>query len=399
MSSSDEESVTPEGEDEEVTDLSNSDVCTKYQEASKIVNLCLSGLVEQCVAGAKVVDLCQFGTTIMEAAVEKLYTKQKQLEKGVAFPVCISVNDIVCNHSPLASEELDALKDGDVVKMDLGCHLDGYISVAAHTVVVGGADAYSKLDGKSNLGTVATAAYNAMLVACNTISAGNTNDAVTKAVERVAKSYGVNSISSVRMHQMKRFVLDGVKEVALRDPTPEELEEGEEKVPDCTFEQGEVYAVDVCMSSGEGKARVGAERITVYKRNVETQYKLKMKASRALLTQVDKKYPTLPFTLRDFEDERSAKMGVTECLNHGLLTPYPSLHEYDGQVAHFKCTVLLLPSGTTKVTGLPLPSYFTTDKQPDEETTAVLKAIEEQEAKKAKKKAAKKKKKKAAGGS
>jgi hypothetical protein len=36
-----------------------SDVCTKYQEASKIVNLCLSGLVEQCVAGAKVVDLCQ----------------------------------------------------------------------------------------------------------------------------------------------------------------------------------------------------------------------------------------------------------------------------------------------------------------------------------------------------
>jgi curved DNA binding protein len=238
-----------------------------------------------------------------------------------------------------------------------------------------------------------------MLVACNTISAGNTNDAVTKAVERVAKSYGVNSISSVRMHQMKRFVLDGVKEVALRDPTPEELEEGEEKVPDCTFEQGEVYAVDVCMSSGEGKARVGAERITVYKRNVETQYKLKMKASRALLTQVDKKYPTLPFTLRDFEDERSAKMGVTECLNHGLLTPYPSLHEYDGQVAHFKCTVLLLPSGTTKVTGLPLPSYFTTDKQPDEETTAVLKAIEEQEAKKAKKKAAKKKKKKAAGGS
>ena len=285
------------------------------------------------------------------------------------------------------------------MKMDLGCHLDGYISVAAHTVVVGGADGYSSLEDKTASGNVATAAYNAMLVACNSISAGNTNEVVTKAMARVASSYGVNSISSVRMHQMKRFVLDGVKEVALRDPTPEELEEGEEKVPECTFEQGEVYAVDVCMSSGEGKSRVGTERTTVYKRNVETQYKLKMKASRALLTQVDKKYPTLPFTLRDFEDERSAKMGVTECVNHGLLTPYPSLHEYDGQVAHFKCTVLLLPSGTTKVTGLPLPSYFTTDKQPDEETAAVLKAIEEKEAKKAKKKAAKKKKKKASSGS
>jgi curved DNA binding protein len=280
--------------------------------------------------------------------------------------------------------------------MDLGCHLDGYISVAAHTVVVGGADGYSSLEQKSELGNVATAAYNAMLVACSTISAGNTNESVTKAVERVADSYGVKPISSVRMHQMKRFVLDGVKEVLLRDPTPEELEEGEEKVPGCTFEQGEVYAVDVCMSSGEGKCKVGALRTTVYKRNVETQYKLRMKASRAVLTQVDKKYPTLPFTLRDFEDERSAKMGITECVNHGLLIPYPSLHEYDGQVAHFKCTVLLLPSGTTKVTGLPLPSYFTTDKSPDEGTAAVLKEIEEKEAKKAKKKAAKKQKKKAA---
>jgi hypothetical protein len=28
------------------------------------------------------------------------------VEKGVAFPVCVSVNDIICNLSPLASEEL-----------------------------------------------------------------------------------------------------------------------------------------------------------------------------------------------------------------------------------------------------------------------------------------------------
>lgn len=276
--------------------------------------------------------------------------------------------------------------------MDLGCHLDGYIAVAAHTIVVG------NTNSDQALGNVATAAYNAMLVASQEIKAGNTNDQVTKAVERVANAYGVTPVSSVRMHQMKRFVLDGVKEVALKEPTPEELEEGEEKVPPCTFEQGEVYAVDVCMSTGEGKCKPGALRTTVFKRNVETQYRLKMKASRAVLTEVDKKYPTLPFTLRHFDDERTAKMGITECVTHGLLTPYPSLHEYEGKVAHFKCTVLLLPSGTTRVTGLDLPSYFTTDKQPDAETQAVLKNIEETAAKKAKKKAAKKKKKKVATG-
>jgi len=95
-------------EEEEITDLSNSDVCTKYQEASKIVNLTLEGLVKQTVVGAKVLDLCKFGTTVMEAAASKLYTKKvngKTIDRGVAFPVCVSVNDIVCNCSPLNDAE------------------------------------------------------------------------------------------------------------------------------------------------------------------------------------------------------------------------------------------------------------------------------------------------------
>ena len=36
-----------------------SDVCTKYQEASKIVNLALQGLISQCIPGALIVDLCK----------------------------------------------------------------------------------------------------------------------------------------------------------------------------------------------------------------------------------------------------------------------------------------------------------------------------------------------------
>jgi len=113
-------------EEEEVTDLSNSDVCTKYQEASKIANLALTGLVAQCVPGAKIIDLCQFGTTVIESQTGKLYNKKVNgipVEKGVAFPVCVSVNDVVCNHSPLKSEELPDLKAGDLVKIDLGCHI------------------------------------------------------------------------------------------------------------------------------------------------------------------------------------------------------------------------------------------------------------------------------------
>ena len=87
---------------------SNSDVCTKYQEASKIVNLALTGLISQCIPGAKVLDLCNFGTTVIQTQSAKLYQKKVNgvaVERGVAFPVCVSVNDVICNHSPLASEE------------------------------------------------------------------------------------------------------------------------------------------------------------------------------------------------------------------------------------------------------------------------------------------------------
>merc|ERR1712008_472825 len=121
-----------------------------------------------------------------------------------------------------------------------------------------------------------------------------------------------------------------------------------------------------------------------------------MKASRAVLSEIDKKYPTLPFTIRHFDDERIAKMGVTECVARGLLTPYPSLFEKKGEhVAHFKCTVLLLPSGTTRVTGLDLPEYFKSENKPDEETQTLLTDLAQIAAKKAKKKANKKRKKKA----
>lgn len=277
--------------------------------------------------------------------------------------------------------------------MDLGCHIDGYIAVAAHTCVVPESADAPPPDQEELTGNVAVAAYHAMLVAAKTIAAGAKNTDVTAAVERVAKEYGVVPISSVRMHQMKRYVLDGVKEVALKTPSPEEVE-AEGKLPECTFEQFEVYAVDVAMSTGDGNARPGDLRTTVFKRNVEQQYSLKMQSSRQLLAEVDKKFPTLPFTLRHLTDVRKARLGIPECMEKGLLTPYASLHERSGTVAHFKCTVLLLPTGTSRATGLELPSYFKTSKAPDEETAKVLKTIESEEAKKAARKAKKSKKKK-----
>lgn len=38
----------------------------------------------------------------------------------------------------------------------------------------------------------------------------------------------------------------------------------------------------------------------------------------------------MPFNLRNFEDEKKAKMGVMECVNHKLIEPYQVLFEKTG---------------------------------------------------------------------
>jgi len=51
---------------------------------------------------------------------------------------------------------------------------------------------------------------------------------------------------------------------------------------------------------------------TVYKRALEGQYQLKLKASRAVFSEVNKKYPTMPFTLRALTGT-GGLMVVAEC--------------------------------------------------------------------------------------
>jgi hypothetical protein len=51
-------------------------------------------------------------------------------------------------------------------------------------------------------------------------------------------------------------------------------------------------------STGEGKAREAEAKTTVYKRAVDVEYNLKLKASREAFNEINKKFPTFPFTLR-----------------------------------------------------------------------------------------------------
>jgi curved DNA binding protein len=255
--------------------------------------------------------------------------------------------------------------------------------VAAHTIC---AQEDPSKPVKGRAADVIAAARDAFQVALRTIRPGKLTTEASEKFEEVAESYGCQMLDGVLTHVQKRFILDGNK-VVLNKPTAEQGVEEEE------FETNEVFAIDILVSTGDVKPRVLDEKqTTVYKRALDREYSLKMKASRALFSEINRKFPALPFTMRAIEDQRSAKLGLVECLNHELLHEYPVLWEKPGEmVAQFKSTVLLTSNGSDQLSSFPLQTLETDKKVENEE----IKTLMTQSIKKAKRKGGKKKKKKA----
>ena len=51
-------------------------------------------------------------------------------------------------------------------------------------------------------------------------------------------------------------------------------------------------------------------------------YQLKMKNSRAVFSEVQKKAGAFPFNIRTLEDEKRSRLGLQEAVQHSLVKPY-----------------------------------------------------------------------------
>jgi len=188
--------------DEAVEDLTNSDVVTKFKAAADIANKTLMGLLGYSEPGKRVLDICMFGDQLVTQQCGMIF-KSKKIDKGLAFPTCVSVNNCVCHYSPLTSgEEIPVLKEGDVVKVDVGVQIDGYPAVAAHTFVVKAKGSTDPILGKK--ADVILAAYYAAEAAMKCIKPGVVNSKITETVKMVSEDFNVSRLQGVLMHQMKR---------------------------------------------------------------------------------------------------------------------------------------------------------------------------------------------------
>merc|ERR1712151_472518 len=148
-------------------------------------------------------------------------------------------NELVGHFSPLKGDSRP-LKSGDVAKIDMACHIDGFIAAAAHTVVVGG----EKVEDRR--ADAIMAAWTAAEAALRLVQVGNTNTAVTEALGKVAAEFNCKPMQGVLSHQLKKHVIDGNRVIISAETETDKVDEFE-------FEMNEVYCIDIVMSSGEGK--------------------------------------------------------------------------------------------------------------------------------------------------
>ena len=78
----------------------------------------LAKAVELCIVGADIYTVCQAVDEMIETDIKKTFAskKSKNLERGIAFPTCISVNHVMGHYSPLGGESTQ-LVEGDIAKM------------------------------------------------------------------------------------------------------------------------------------------------------------------------------------------------------------------------------------------------------------------------------------------
>lgn len=115
---------------------------------------------------------------------------------------------------------------------------------------------------------VICAAFFAGEAALRLLRPGHNNQEVTDAIAKIATSFGVNVVEAVLSHRLKRYQLDNEDVILSR-------ETADNHVDTVQFEDSQCWSIDIIMSTGEGKPKLGEAKTSIYKRAVDEKYSLK----------------------------------------------------------------------------------------------------------------------------
>ena len=264
-------------------------------------------------------SLVKPGVKLLEfaEAVEK-----KIIEKGAkcAFPVNISINENAAHYTPSADEE-SVFSEKDVVKIDIGAHIDGFI---------GGDTAYT-IDLSGQNGKLVEASEKALEIAVSMIRDGVETSKIGKTIEETIRKYGCKPIENLYGHVLEHYVLH----TGLSIPNVETKYS-------YVLEEGMVVAIEPFATTGTGTVHEGKRTdIFCYNKNILTRNK----DARDILAFVCKEYETLHFAERWLAkkyDKFKLGLALRELVSKEALVSFPVLHDSAGSfVSQAEVTVLV----------------------------------------------------------
>jgi methionyl aminopeptidase len=301
------------------------------EEKNKIESLKKAGTIAKEVKSFIKPEM-KIGTNIY-SLIEKAEAKILDLGGNCAFPINVSINNIAAHYtSPIKDDEL-AINDGDIVKFDLGVHIDGYIVDTAFSVTFNDDPALENIIQATEVALEASK----MMVKpkINTREMG-------KKIEEIVKGFKYNPIKELGGHQIERWTVHGKKQL------PELGTQGGD-----IMEVGEVYAIEIFASTGEGTIH-NTKYSYIYELNPYAgRVPLRRKTSKQILGHINKNYKTLPFAERwlakDFR--LGVVFGLQELVQQGKIKAHYVLAEQKGEfVAQSEETILITEDGYEQLT-------------------------------------------------
>lgn len=276
--------------------------------------------------------LIKVGATVLEI-IEAAEAKIAELGGACAFPVNLSINNVAAHYtSPIKDDEL-TIKEGDIVKFDMGVHIEGYIVDTAFTI---------SFNDDESLKNIIQATEVAVDAAMMMAKPGVNTREIGQKIEDIIKGFNYNPIKELGGHQIERWTVHGAK------PLPElGSQHGEE------MEEGDIFAVEIFASTGDGSVH-NTKYSYIYELNPYAgRVPLRRKMSKQLLGFIKQNYKTLPFAERWLAKEfkMGVLFGLQELVQQGKVSAHHVLSEKkDVYVAQTEETILITEEGYEKLT-------------------------------------------------
>lgn len=214
----------------------------------------------------------------------------------------------------------------------LGAQIDGFPGIVSDTLVIGAAPTPEQADlivathyaTEALLRLLLPAEIHPDSTPEKPVKAPTWNF-ITQTIQKIADTYGCKVVESTTSFQIERNEIEGKKKCVLAPGENMAKSEG-------TPEVGEVWGVEIWLTKGSGKVKeVPGKRATLFKKT-DTKCSLKRESARKTYNEIQKKFGAFPFGLRQLEDERTAKMGVIECVRSNILRQFEVLADKDGAI-------------------------------------------------------------------